>query len=183
MVKLSTLVAAGAGALRLIARGAITIDTGVGRRLQPLGPPSWTIAAPREVVFDEIAAPYLRKTPVGLRDKLEVWERGTDMALAAHFTSRGRFSVTTTVETIRFDEPQSITFRLLRGPVPHVAESFELEDVDGQCQLTWKGELGTDFWAPGALWGKRVAHEWEKAVARSLASIAHEAERRSAAAR
>ena len=41
---------------RLLARGALTIDIGVGRRLRPLGPLTWTISAPPELVFDVIAA-------------------------------------------------------------------------------------------------------------------------------
>jgi hypothetical protein len=60
---------------RLLASGALTIDVGVGRRLQPLGRLSQTIAAPPEVVFEVIAAPYLGRTPRALADKLQVWER------------------------------------------------------------------------------------------------------------
>jgi hypothetical protein len=49
--------AAGAAAYRLVTSGALTLDLGVGRRLQPLGSLVRTIAAPHEVVFDVIAAP------------------------------------------------------------------------------------------------------------------------------
>jgi hypothetical protein len=48
----------------------------------------------------------------------------------------------------------------------------------GRTTLTWKGELGTDFWALGAWWGDRVSRAWEKAVRSSLDAIAAEAERR-----
>ena len=181
LLALTALAGAAAAASRLVARGTVTVDTGIGRRLQPLGPLSWQIAASRETVFDVIAAPYLQRTPVALRHKLEVWERGSDTALAAHFTPLGRDGVTTTVEMVRFDPPHQVDFRLLRGPVPHVAESFKLEDEgDKLCTLTWQGELGTDFWAIGAWWGHRVAREWEKAVRQSVARITKEAERRSA---
>jgi hypothetical protein len=47
------------------------------------------------------------------------------MVLAAHYTTTGRLT-TTTVETVRFQRPHLVTFRLLRGPVPHVLETFEL---------------------------------------------------------
>ena len=63
-----------------------TTKTLIGRSVRPLGPVTWQIAAPPDVVFDVVADPYLRRTPRALRDKLDVWERGSDMALAAHFT-------------------------------------------------------------------------------------------------
>jgi hypothetical protein len=59
-----------------------------------------------------------------------------------------------------------------------VSESFLLAPVDGGTQLTWQGELGTDFWALGSWWGGRVARQWERAVRRSLAAVTAEAERR-----
>jgi hypothetical protein len=173
------LLVAGAGrrAYRLLASGAATIDIGIGRRMQRLGPLSWQIAASREVVFDVIAGPYLGPTPRALQDKLEVWERGSDMVLAAHFTPL-KCGVTTTVETVRFSCPDRIDFRVVRGPVPHVIESFVLDAVDEGTRLTWDGELGTDFWALGGWWGRRVARSWEKAVRSSLEAVVAEAERR-----
>jgi len=176
---LFALVVAGGGrrAYRLLASGAVTIDVGIGRRVQRLGPLSWQIAASREVVFDVIAGPYLGPTPRGLRDKLEVWERGSDMVLAAHFTPV-TCGVTTTVETVRFSRPERINFRVVRGPVPHVIESFIFDTVDEGTSLTWEGELGTDFWGLGFWWGRRVARSWEKAVRASLAAVVAEAERR-----
>lgn len=162
---------------RMLASGAITVDTGVGRRVRRLGPVTWEIAAPRELVFDIIAAPYLGRTPRALAGKLEVWERSSDMVLAAHFTEvKGR--TTTTVETVRFDRPAQIDFRLVRGPVPHVVESFVLTETERGTSLTWDGRLGTDFWAVGAWWGDRVALAWEGVVRKSLRTVSTEAERR-----
>jgi hypothetical protein len=135
------------------------------------------LPAPPDVVFDMIATPYLGRTPRALQGELEVWERGSDMALAAHFT-KVKCGTTTTVETVRFQRPDRIDFRLVRGPVPHVAESFLLEPVEGGTRLTWHGELGTDFWALGSWWGERVARQWERAVRSSLTAITAEAERR-----
>jgi hypothetical protein len=175
---LAVLVAfAGRRAYRLVASGAATIDVGVGRRVQRLGPQSWDIAAGRELVFDVIAAPYLGRTPRALEDKLQVWERGTDMVLAAHSTSL-RCGDTITVETVRFERPARIDFRVVRGPVPHVVESFVLDETDAGTRLTWDGELGTDLWALGAWWGGRVARSWDRAVHASMKDIVAEAERR-----
>ena len=57
--------------------------------VRPLGPQQLEMAAPRELVFDVIAEPYLGRTPRALADKLRVLERGSDMVLAAHFTPVG----------------------------------------------------------------------------------------------
>jgi hypothetical protein len=162
---------------RLVASGAMTIDVGVGRRVRGLGPCSWHIAAGREIVFDVIAGPYLGRTPRALQHKLHVWERGADMVLAAHVTPV-KCGATTTLETVRFERPERIDFRVVRGPVPHVMESFVLEGAEGGTRLTWEGELGTDFWSLGALWGNLVARSWEKAVRSSLEPVVAEAERR-----
>jgi hypothetical protein len=177
MRRLLTLLAPLAGIYVLVVRGALTLDLGVGRRTRPLGPLTRTIAAPPETVFDVIAGPYLGRTPRAMQDKLQVWERSSDMALAAHFTTAGRLT-TTTVETVRFERPHRISFRLLRGPVPHVAETYELRALPEGTQFVYSGELGTDFWALGAWWGDRVAAPWERAVAASLDAIQAESERR-----
>lgn len=172
-------VAAGAAAALYgaLVRGALTVDLGLGRALRPLGPIDVRIDAPREVVFDVIAAPYLGRTPRALRGKLEVVERGEDMVLAAHFTNVGGM-VATTLETVRFQRPSRIDFRLVRGPVPHVVESFVLSDAGSGTSLVYEGELGTDLWALGRWWGSRVAPRWEQAVPSSLAAVKAEAERR-----
>jgi hypothetical protein len=162
---------------RLLARGALTLDLGLGRRQQALGPLVEAIAAPPELVFEVIAAPYLGRTPRALADKLEVWERGTDMVLASHFT-QVKCGITTTLETVRFQRPHQIDFRLVRGPVPHLSESFLLHAHEQGTLLRWQGELGTDGWAVGAWWGDRVARAWTRAVQTSLREIRTEAERR-----
>jgi hypothetical protein len=164
-------------AYRLLTSGALTLDLDVGRRLQSLGPLAQTIRAPREVVFDVIAGPYLGKTPRALADKLEVWERGSDMVLAAHFTQVKR-GITTTLETVRFQRPDPVDFRLVRGPVPHLVESFLLTANDQSTELRWQGELGTDLWAIGQWWGGRVARCGHTPSGRSLHELAAEAERR-----
>ena len=66
------------------------------------------------------------------------------MVLAAHYT-KVKCGVTSTVETVRFERPDRVSFRVVRGPVPHVRESFILEAADSGSTLTWEGELGTDF--------------------------------------
>ncbi len=117
---------------RLVANGALTLDTGIGRRLRPLGPVHVVIEAPPEVVFDVIAGPYLGRTPRDLAGELEVVERGSDLVLAAHFTPvNGRR--TTTLETVRFQPPERGDFRLVRGPVPLLLETFAIEASSSQA--------------------------------------------------
>jgi hypothetical protein len=166
------------GALTLLARGALTLDLGVGRRVRALGPLSIQIAAPRNVVFEVVSAPYLGRTPRALESKLQVIERGHDMVLAAHFTPVGGL-VATTLETVRFEPPSRVQFRLVRGPVPHVVETFVLDETSDGTKLEYRGELGTDLWALGRWWGERVGRTWESVVRTSLEDIKTEAERRS----
>jgi len=163
-------------AYRLCASGAITVDLGLGRRTRPLGPVTRRIAAPRDTVFDVIAHPYLGRQTRALAEKIEIWERGSDMVLAAHHT-KVKCGVTTTVETVRFTRPERIDFRVVRAPVPHVRESFQLRELEQETELTWEGELGTDLGALGACWGDVVARSWERAVRDSVQAIATEAER------
>jgi hypothetical protein len=145
--------------------------------MRPLGPISRTIAAPPETVFDVIAGPYLGRTPKAMHDKLTVLERGNDMVLAAHYTTTGRVT-TTTVETVRFERPHRVSFRLVRGPVPQVVETYELASAPEGTEFVYAGELGTDLWRLGEWWGNHIAEKWERAVASSLDAIESEAERR-----
>jgi hypothetical protein len=50
---------------------------------------------------------------------LQVLQRGTGMVLAGHYTPvhHGRLTAAT-LETVTFDRPHKIGFRLVRGPVP-----------------------------------------------------------------
>jgi Polyketide cyclase / dehydrase and lipid transport len=178
-------IAAALGTLgyRLVATGDLTLDTGIGRRVRPLGPLSVAISAPRDTVFDVIAAPYLEQTPRALAAELEVLERGSDMVVAAHRTPVGWGMVTTTVESVHLLRPATVSFRLLRGPVPHVVEQFALSEDPGGTRLDYTGELGTDFGSPGAAWGEVVARRWVATVTRSLDRIRLEAERRAAVGR
>lgn len=177
-MRLARMLGALAAVYVLVVRGNLTLDLGLGRRLRPLGPLTWRISAPREAVFDVIAGPYLGRTPRALGEKLAVWERGTDMVLAAHFTPVGGSLTATTLETVRFDRPTRIAFRLVRGPVPHLSESFELSEDESGTELTWSGEVGTDLWAFGAWWGGRVARVWEATVRASVDAVQQQAERR-----
>ena len=165
----------------LVVRGALTLDLGVGRRVRPLGPITRTIAAPPELVFDVIAGPYLGRTPRAMHDTLRVWERSGDIVLAEHLTKAGRHT-TATLETVRFERPHRISFRLARAPVPHVAETYGLRDTPEGSAFVYSGELGTDLWRLGQWWADRVAAPWERTVARSLDKIQAEAERRAATA-
>jgi hypothetical protein len=169
--------ALGAALWALTVRGSLALDLGVGRRYRPLGPLRVRIAAPREVVFDVVSSPYLGRTPRALATKLEVLERGEDLVLAAHYT-RAYGLTATTVETVRFERPERVHFRLVRGPVPHVVEQFQLHETADGTELEYTGELGTDLWWIGRVWGAAVARTWVATVEASLDTVREEAERR-----
>ena len=86
-------------------------------------------------MFDVIAAPYLGRTPRAMAGKLQVLARGTDMVLAEHYTPvhRGRLTAAT-LETVTFDLPHTIGFRLVRGPVPYLTEEFTLAEASRRDQ-------------------------------------------------
>jgi hypothetical protein len=164
----------------LVVAGALTLDTGIGRRTRPLGPLRVSIAAPREAVFDALALPYLSPNPPrALREKVTVLERGADMVLASHRTRAGLLT-TTTVEAVVFRRPDAISFRLVRGPVPHVVERFELVERDGRTELVYTGELGADFWLLGRVWAAIVARSWLHAVSGSMERVQESTERSAA---
>jgi hypothetical protein len=169
--------AAAAGYAGLVT-GALSLDLGIGRRARPLGPQVIDIQAPAEVIFDVVAQPYLGRPTRALREKVQVLEHGTDMVLAAHFTPVTSRLTATTVETVRFTRPSRIDFRLVRGPVPAVTESFLLSGNGPGTRLEYRGEMSTDLWGLGEWWGRIVAGRWEETVAGSLASIRQESERR-----
>ncbi|MGH3645832.1 MAG: SRPBCC family protein [Micromonosporaceae bacterium] len=158
--------------------GKLGLDLRVGRRLRPLGPQTVDIAAPRELVYDIIAQPYLGRATRAQQEKVRVLERGTDLVLAAHYTPISGRLRAQTIETVRFSRPDTVDFQLVRGPVPHVIERFTLTDHHGGTRLEYTGEIGGDGWALGARWTAAVAGRWEATVATSLAAVKAEAERR-----
>ncbi|MEJ7630386.1 MAG: SRPBCC family protein [Nocardioidaceae bacterium] len=170
----------GAGAYLGLVTGTVHVDLGVGVRRRPLGPLSIQVAASRDIVFDVIAAPYDIRAPRAMQAKVKVLVRGGDMVLAAHYTPiRGRLRATT-VETVRFTRPERVDFQLVRGPVPHVVETFTLEEAGGGTLLRYDGELGTDLWNLGNRWGAAVAARWQAVVEEQFAVVKLEAERRAA---
>jgi hypothetical protein len=160
--------------------GALVLDTGWGRRFRSLGPLTLQIAADRETVYALLAQPYLGRPTRALADKVRVLERGSDMILAAHRTPIRGTLVAVTIETVKFSPVDRIDFRLMRGPVPHVVEKFTLTSTEAGCQLEYDGELGTDFGALGAWWGRIVAHRWQAVVEASMTSVKVEAQRQQA---
>lgn len=159
-----------------VTRGRLTLDLGWGRSIHPLGPITLRIAAPRDLVFREVAAPYLGRVPRGTRDTIEVLEQDGNMVVAAHRT-RLRFSVSTTVEAVLLEPPDRVTFRHLRGPVPHASEELLLRAVGGETELEYRGTIGLDLWFLGRIAGRRWARpNWERAVRARLEELKRTAE-------
>jgi hypothetical protein len=162
----------------LVSRGLVHIDLGVGRSFHALGPIRVRIAAPRDLVYDIVSAPYLGRMPASLEGKIEVLERSENLVVALHRTPLPLHDAIT-VETVAFERPGRVAFKLMRGPVPHVEEEFVLEERDGETEFTYRGELGADLWALGRLYGGRIVKPvWEDVVRRSLEEVKQAAEER-----
>jgi hypothetical protein len=161
----------------LLAMGRLHLDLDWGRSIHEIGPIEIRIAAPRELVFELIAAPYLRRAP---RDTgIEVLARGADLAVARHHT-KVHFYEARTVEVIEFEAPARVGFRHLAGPVPHAIEEFTLVDAEGETELNYGGEVGIDFFVVGRLAGRHwVRPQWERAVGEHLEALRKRAEERS----
>jgi hypothetical protein len=166
-----------------MARGRLTLDADLGRSFHPLGPLTVQIDAPRDLVFEQLSAPYLGRTPRETAATLEVIERGSDMVVARH-VSKVAFYASETVESVRFEAPGRISFRHLRGPVPHAVEAFELVERNGGTELVYTGELGIDFWLLGRLTGRYwVTPTWIGIVREHLDEVKSAAEARAGARR
>jgi hypothetical protein len=170
------LVIGAAGAFLLLAMGRLHLDLGWGRSVQQLGPITVQIAAPPELVFEILSAPYLGRTPGG--SGIDVIARSDRLAVAAHHT-KVHFYTARTVEVIEFEPPSRIGFRHLTGPVPHAVEQFTLEKANGMTELHYGGEIGIDFFVLGRLAGRYwVRPQWEQTVRGHLADLKHRAEQR-----
>jgi uncharacterized protein YndB with AHSA1/START domain len=174
------LVAGVAGGFLLLAMGRLHLDLGWGRSLHELGPITVQIAAPPELVFEILSAPYLGRTPGG--SGIELIAREDALAVAAHHT-RVHFYTARTVEVIEFEPPSRVSFRHLTGPVPHAVEQFTLERTNGATELRYGGEVGIDFFFLGMLAGRYwVRPQWERTVRDHLEDLKRRAEQRAARA-
>jgi uncharacterized protein YndB with AHSA1/START domain len=168
------LIALVGGMFLLLAMGRLHLDLGWGRSLHDVGPITVSIDAPRELVFDVIAAPYLGRTPRG--SGIDVIARGDDLAVAAHHT-RVHFYTARTVEVVEFEPPSRVRFRHLTGPVPHAVEEFRLEEAGDGTELRYEGELGIDFFVLGRSAGRYwVRPQWERVVREHLEDLTRRSE-------
>jgi hypothetical protein len=175
------LIAWAAGAFLLLAMGRLTLDLGWGRSVHPLGPITFQIEAPRDLVFEVIAAPYTGRAPSG--SGIDILARSDELVVAAHHT-RVHFYTARTVEIVELEPPRRVGFRHLAGPVPYAVERFELDGSGGRTELHYTGEVGIDFFVLGRLAARYwVRPQWERAVREHLEDVKGSAEERAAAHR
>lgn len=179
---LGALVIAGAaGMFLLLAMGRLCLDLGWGRSVHGLGPITVRIAAPRDLVFEIITAPYTGRTPGG--SGIEVVARSDALVVAAHHT-KVHFYTARTVEVVEFKPPSRVEFRHLSGPVPYAVEQFTLEESDGGTEIRYSGEVGIDFFVLGRAAARYwVRPKWEGTVHEHLEDLKDRAEQRAAAQR
>ena len=175
------LIAWAAGAFLLLAMGRLTLDLRWGRSVHPLGPITFQIEAPRDLVFEIITAPYTGRAPSD--SGIDVLARSDELVVAAHHT-QVHFYTARTVEIVVFEPPRRVGFRHLAGPVPYAVEQFELDESDGRTELHYTGEVGIDFFVLGRLAARHwVRPQWERAVREHLERVKGSAEQRAAAHR
>jgi hypothetical protein len=175
------LIALVAGAFLLLAMGRLHLDLGWGRSLHELGPVVVRISAPRELVFDILAAPYLGRAPAG--SGIDVVARSPELVVAVHHTPV-HFYTARTVEAVGFDPPAGVGFRHLIGPVPHAVERFTLHEVEDATELRYRGELGIDFFVIGRIAARQwVRPQWERVVSEHLGDVKRRAEQRASGLR
>jgi hypothetical protein len=173
------LIVGAAGAFLLLAMGRLTLDLGWGRSVHPLGPITFGIEAPRELVFEIISAPYTGRGPSG--SGIDVLARSDGLVVAAHHT-KVHFYTARTVEIVEFEPPRRVGFRHLAGPVPYAVEQFEFDESGGRTELRYTGEVGIDFFVLGRLAARHwVRPQWARAVREHLEDVKGSAEQRAAA--
>jgi hypothetical protein len=164
------------GSFLLLAMGRLYLDLGWGRSLHELGPITVPIAAPRELVFEVITAPYVGRAPGG--SGIEVMARADSLVVATHHTPV-HFYTARTVEVVELEPPSSVRFKHLTGPVPHAVEEFTFTDVGGDMELRYAGEIGIDFFVLGRIAARYwVRPQWERAVREHLVDVKRRAEQR-----
>jgi uncharacterized protein YndB with AHSA1/START domain len=174
----AVMLASALGAFLLLAMGRMHLDLGWGRSFHRLGPITVAISAPRELVFEMIAAPYLGRTPGG--SGIEVMARSDRLVVAAHHT-KVHFYTSRTVEVLELEPPKRVGFEHLIGPVPHAVEEFTLEEAGDGTQLRYSGEIGIDFFVLGRLAARHwVRPQWERVVREHVEDLRGRAEERAA---
>jgi hypothetical protein len=178
-VLVALVLASMAGMFLLLAMGRLHLDLGWGRSVHELGPIEIRIAAPRELVFEIVSAPYVGRTPAG--SGIDVIAKSDALVVAAHHT-KVHFYTARTVEVVEFQPPTRVGFRHVTGPVPYAVEEFTLADVDGDTELRYWGELGIDFFVFGRIAGRSwVRPQWERTVTEHLEDLKARAEARARA--
>jgi len=169
---------ASAALFMALAMGRLDLDLGIGRSLHQLGPLSTTIEAPRELVFEMIAAPYLSQGDH--LPGIEVLARSDTLVIARHHT-RVHFYTARTTEAVSFAPPERVGFSHLTGPVPYAREEFVLEETSTGTELRYSGEIGIDFFVLGRIAGRHwVRPQWERVVAAHTSELKERAEARAA---
>jgi hypothetical protein len=175
------LIAGATGMFLLLAMGRLWLDLGWGRSVHALGPITVRIAAPRDLVFEVVSAPYTGRAPRG--SGIEVIAKSDALVVATHHT-KVHFYTARTVEVVELEPPGRVGFRHLTGPVPYAVEQFVLEESDGDTEIHYSGEVGIDFFVLGRVAARYwVRPQWERTVREHLEDLKDRAEQRAAAHR
>lgn len=99
------------------------------------------INASRELVFQLLSAMGRGQIPGSGDEGARVLERRGEGYLVVEFHTRAGGKLWRTVEEVRLDPPDRMTFHHLEGPLDYSAEAFELEAQGEGTLLRYSGEF------------------------------------------
>ncbi len=102
------------------------------------------IKAPRELVFQVLAAVGKGKLPGAAGESVRVLHQEED-TIIAQFTTRAGRRIVNTVEEVKLYPPERVTFRHLAGPLDCAWEEMVLKEKDDGTELVYWGEFAYQF--------------------------------------
>ncbi len=145
---------------------------------EPIHPVRIDINAPRELVF-EMAAAVGGSLPDGPPHASELIRRDGNV-LVVRFSAPAPFRFFGFLEEVTLRAPMRIDYRVLEGPLDHVVEWLDLDEVGGVTTVTYAGEVGHRI-PLVARFIAVPAYRWY--MRRTLSALKAAAERRAARSR
>ena len=121
------------------------------------------IKAPRELVYQKMSSFGRGRLQGDNNESSRVISRDGNSIIAEFKTKAGPLTYTT-IEQVNLEPPERITFKHLKGPLHYAWEEFAFSDVDGDMEITHRGEfiwhwLPVIGWLGGRLYVKPM-FEW-----------------------
>ena len=130
------------------------------------------IKAPRDMVYEKMTSFRGGRLQGDNNESSRVISQDGNDIVAEFKTKAGPFTYTT-LEEVKLEPPDRITFRHVKGPLHYAREEFVLNDVDGDTELVHSGEfIWNRFpvlgWLGGWFYTKRT---FERAIEKHVQQI------------